>query len=97
MKQEARKDGLHGAYLEDESAKTGTCCVMITDKGKNRSLVAYLGAANNMKVSWECLIVQLSRWKIANIDYYLYKRKSILFRTGILLKEQKYCIPLDFM
>ena len=50
MIEEARKDKILSAYLIDEKEKTGYCAVLITDDGKKRSLVAYLGAANNMKV-----------------------------------------------
>lgn len=51
MKEEASKDKILSAYLIDEKEKTGYCAVLITDGGKKRSLVAFLGAANNMKVS----------------------------------------------
>ena len=50
MQQEAIKDKINCVYRIDENEKTGYCCVLVTDKGKARSLVAYLGAANHMKV-----------------------------------------------
>jgi len=43
----ATADGVAVHYLEDESAPTGVCAVLIVDK--DRSMVARLGAANNYK------------------------------------------------
>lgn len=48
LKTAAEKDGLVTHYMEDESAATGTCAVLIKDK--ERSLVANLAAANNYKI-----------------------------------------------
>lgn len=48
LKASAEKDGLVTHYMEDESAATGTCAVLIKDK--ERSLVANLSAANNYKI-----------------------------------------------
>lgn len=50
MQQEAVKDKLTTVYRIDENEKTGYCCVLVSNNGKARSLVAYLGAANHMKV-----------------------------------------------
>ncbi|RWS30638.1 adenosine kinase-like protein [Leptotrombidium deliense] len=49
METKATEDGVNCVYMKDQSAKTGHCAVMITDNGKNRSLCAFLGAANNFK------------------------------------------------
>eukprot|EP01138_Halocafeteria_seosinensis_P013588 gb/GECG01013877.1/.p1 GENE.gb/GECG01013877.1/~~gb/GECG01013877.1/.p1 ORF type:complete len:344 (+),score=49.87 gb/GECG01013877.1/:1-1032(+) len=48
LKDAAAKDGVKPLYMEDESAATGTCAVLITNK--ERSLVANLSAANNYKI-----------------------------------------------
>lgn len=45
LKKNAEKDGLHVEYQVDDKAPTGTCAVLVV--GKERSLVANLGAANN--------------------------------------------------
>ncbi len=45
LKKSAEKDGLHIEYQIDETAPTGTCAVLVV--GKERSLIANLGAANN--------------------------------------------------
>ncbi|KAL0482547.1 adenosine kinase [Acrasis kona] len=45
LKKNAEKDGLHIEYQVDEKAPTGTCAVLVV--GKERSLIANLGAANN--------------------------------------------------
>mmetsp|Transcript_34825 Transcript_34825/g.85205 ORF Transcript_34825/g.85205 Transcript_34825/m.85205 type:complete len:350 (+) Transcript_34825:81-1130(+) len=46
----ATKDGVNVSYLHNPEVATGTCAVLITDSGKNRSLVANLAAANTYKV-----------------------------------------------
>jgi adenosine kinase len=52
MKQSVEKDaGVHAAYLIDPTHPTGTCGVLVSSHGKNRSLVANLGAANHFKLS----------------------------------------------
>jgi len=49
MKQAAESYGVTTHYLVDESTPTGTCAVLITDK--ERSMVAFLGAAEKYKMS----------------------------------------------
>jgi adenosine kinase len=44
MNEKAREVGLKTVYQVNENVPTGTCAVLIT--GKDRSLVAHLGAAN---------------------------------------------------
>lgn len=44
MKEKAREVGLNTVYQVTDKANTGTCAVLIT--GKERSLIAHLGAAN---------------------------------------------------
>lgn len=46
LEEKATADGINVRYQYSDSETTGTCAVLITDKGKNRSLCAYLGAAN---------------------------------------------------
>lgn len=43
--------GVRAEYLVDPSHPTGTCGVLVSNHGKNRSLVANLGAANHFKKS----------------------------------------------
>ena len=44
--------GVQALYLVDDGGHpTGTCAVLVSDHGKNRSLVANLGAANHFKKS----------------------------------------------
>jgi len=50
MKEINDGEGVNSVYYEDE-LPTGTCAVLVTDNGKNRSLVANLSAANNYKDS----------------------------------------------
>jgi hypothetical protein len=54
MVKKTQEDGLNCKYYIDEKSKTGYCCVLVTNNGKNRSLCAYLGAANNLKVIFQC-------------------------------------------
>ncbi|KAK4337269.1 hypothetical protein RND71_043267 [Anisodus tanguticus] len=49
MEKKAKSDGVKVLYVMDEhGTATGTCAVLITDKGENRSLCAYLGAAEKL-------------------------------------------------
>ena len=43
--------GVKAVYLVDETEPTGTCGVLVNNNGRNRSLVANLGAANHFKKS----------------------------------------------
>ena len=43
--------GVRAEYLVDPVQPTGTCGVLVSSHGKNRSLVANLGAANHFKLS----------------------------------------------
>jgi len=47
LRKKAEADGVSVHYLEDPTAKTGSCAVLITNK--DRSLVANLSAANLYK------------------------------------------------
>lgn len=49
MGEKARADGVDTLYMITNEEKTGTCAVAVTDNGTNRSLCAYLGAANLFK------------------------------------------------
>jgi adenosine kinase len=49
MGEKARADGVDTLYMITNEEKTGTCAVAVTDGGTNRSLCAYLGAANLFK------------------------------------------------
>lgn len=50
MKESVEKvSGVRAVYLVDETQPTGTCGVLVSSHGKNRSLVANLGAANHFK------------------------------------------------
>jgi len=46
LEEKARADGIQVRYQYTEKESTGTCAVALTDSGNNRSLCAYLGAAN---------------------------------------------------
>ncbi|KAJ3318989.1 hypothetical protein HDU93_003818, partial [Gonapodya sp. JEL0774] len=49
MRENARKAGVDVQYHVDTTTPTGTCAVLVSSSGKNRSLVANLAAANNYK------------------------------------------------
>lgn len=71
LREVATADGLQVEYLEDGTAPTGTCACLLTEGGKNRSLVANLGAANNYKIAHvqsEGMIGILERAKIIYIS-----------------------------
>jgi len=46
LEDKARADGIQVRYQYTDKETTGTCAVLITNAGSNRSLCAYLGAAN---------------------------------------------------
>lgn len=73
LREAAQSDGLVVEYLEDEEAPTGTCAVLLN--GKNRSLVARLGAANNYK--GDHLLQEALQ---AHID-----RSQLIYITGFFL------------
>ena len=50
LRRVATEDGLQTEYLEDGETPTGVCAVLVTQRGKCRSLVANLGAANKYSV-----------------------------------------------
>ncbi|XP_054169261.1 uncharacterized protein LOC128966435 [Oppia nitens] len=45
MESEAKNNKINAIYLVDKTVSTGVCACLITDNGKNRSLIAYLGAS----------------------------------------------------
>lgn len=49
MEKKAKGDGVKVLYSTDKETATGTCAVLVTDGGKKRSLVAYLGAAEKFQ------------------------------------------------
>jgi len=62
MEARAKEDGIKCDYLINKELPTGSCSVMTTDSGKNRSMVADLSAANHFKKDF-----LLSKWSnVAN-------------------------------
>ncbi|CAD5114209.1 DgyrCDS3354 [Dimorphilus gyrociliatus] len=49
LEQKAEIAGVCARYMKTDKEPTGTCAVLVTDSGKNRSLCAYLAAANHYK------------------------------------------------
>lgn len=49
MEKKAKGDGVKVLYSVDKETPTGTCAVLVTDGGKSRCLVAYLGAAEKFQ------------------------------------------------
>lgn len=63
MSKKANEDGVTTNYSICETIPTGTCAVCLTDKGKNRSLCAFLGASQkftdqHLRDNWEQLVEQ---------------------------------------
>lgn len=73
MQSRAEEDGIKCEYLIDEKVSTGICSVLITDSGRNRSMVADLGAANHFEKEF-----LLNRW--SNIE-----NARICYATGFHL------------
>lgn len=73
MQARAEEDGLKCEYLIDPNVPTGLCSVLISDSGKNRALVADLGAANHFKKEF-----LLNKWDIV-------ENSRICYSTGFHL------------
>ena len=73
MRARAEEDGIKCEYLIDKQVPTGVCSVLVTDTGKNRSLVADLSAANHFKLDF-----LLSKW--SNVE-----NARICYSTGFHL------------
>jgi len=62
LQSKAEEDGVNAVYQIDTKEPTGTCAVICTENGKNRSLVAHLASANlftidhlNAEPNWKCV------------------------------------------
>merc|ERR1711976_183279 len=51
LEEKAKEAGVNVLYQRSDKEPTGTCAVLVTDNGKNRSLCAYLAAANHFTKS----------------------------------------------
>ncbi|KNE66143.1 hypothetical protein AMAG_10393 [Allomyces macrogynus ATCC 38327] len=65
----ARGDGVDVHYMQVPEVPTGTCAVLITDKGANRSLVANLSAANHYQVEH---LQRPENWALIEAAEYFY-------------------------
>ncbi|KAG9509939.1 Adenosine kinase [Fragariocoptes setiger] len=74
MAKKAQADGVETHYMITDSTPTGTCAVLLTEGGKNRSLCAFLGASQ--KFSHEHLV---KNWDI------LVRDTDIIYISGFLL------------
>ncbi|KAI9183616.1 adenosine kinase [Blastocladiella emersonii ATCC 22665] len=64
----ARADGVDVHYMKTDEVATGTCAVLITEQGANRSLVANLSAAEKYKVEH---LQRAENWALVeSADYY---------------------------
>lgn len=48
MEKKAKADGVNVKYQVDPSTPTGTCAVLLTNEGLNRSLCAFMGASEKL-------------------------------------------------
>jgi adenosine kinase len=51
LEKKAKEAGVHPVYQYTDKEPTGTCAVLVSDEGRNRSLCAYLAAANHFSKS----------------------------------------------
>lgn len=61
MSVKAKEDGVDVNYMIDPDTPTGTCAVLLTEDGKNRSLCAFLGACQkfspkHLETYWKSLV-----------------------------------------
>lgn len=52
MRRAAEKAGVNVRYMLDANRPTGTCATLLSDKGKNRSMVAHLSAAQHFHMKF---------------------------------------------
>ncbi|KAL7752680.1 adenosine kinase [Sorochytrium milnesiophthora] len=69
LEEAAKDDGVNVRYMVTKEVPTGTCAVLITDKGANRSLVANLSAAEKYHV--DHLLAQ-DNWKLVEKAQFFY-------------------------
>ena len=69
LEEKTQAVGTNTIYMYHEKEPTGTSAVLITDKGKNRSLVAYLAAANAFKQEH---IEKAENWALVQKARYYY-------------------------
>lgn len=103
MSKKAKEDGVLASYSVTDAEPTGTCAVLLTDQGKNRSLCAFLGASQ--KFTEKHLV---ENWS------HLVESTNIIYISGFLLavsppsyhllgehvakssdKSKRYCLNLS--
>jgi adenosine kinase len=68
LQEKAEEDGVNAVYQINQEVETGTCAVVCTDGGKNRSLVANLGSADLFTIDH---INVLANWTlVTNAAFY---------------------------
>jgi len=66
MRESAQASALHVQYMVDEDTPTGTCAVLVTKNGLNRSLCAFLGASEKFNRTY-----LLNNWShVENAELY---------------------------
>lgn len=74
MAKKAQEDGVITCYAIANSEPTGTCAVLLTDQGKNRSLCAFLGASQRFNEKY-----LLDNWQE------LVENTDVIYLSGFLL------------
>lgn len=73
MKEAVRCEGVAEEYLEVCDKPTGTCAVLITGNGLNRSLVSFPGAARALQAK--------------DLPWHVVRKASVLYVAGFTLKS----------
>jgi len=90
----ARDDGkVNVAYQSNDKVATGTCAVVVTDSGKNRSLVAHLAAANTFTLDH---VEKEENWSLVDKAKFVYVAGFFLtVCPPAIMKIAKHVAELD--
>jgi len=73
MRRRAEEEQVLVSYLVHDREPTGTCACLITDQGKNRSLVAYLGASQHFSLQY------------LKDNFHLVQQARIIYTSGFFI------------
>lgn len=101
MAKKAKEDGVQVNYQINYNEPSGTCAVLLTDNGKNRSLCSFLGASlnfshNHLKVHWkelveDCNIIYISGFLLStSVDTFMLLGRHVVSRAN-----KTYCLNLS--
>uniref|UniRef100_A0A0G4GE51 Adenosine kinase n=1 Tax=Chromera velia CCMP2878 TaxID=1169474 RepID=A0A0G4GE51_9ALVE len=90
MRAAAQKDGVDVRYYDEGGLATGTCGVLVSSGGKDRSLVANLSAANTYT---DAHLKRPENWKVVEgADYFYITGFFFTVSPGSIMAIGKHCV-----